>query len=75
MTFKDRSGLDRVKKNEYELEIMKIRCAKCANPAEVDDDWDFVKCQKCGLSVSYPEFVRLQSKNPEYSDIMSDYKE
>ncbi|MEE9134853.1 MAG: hypothetical protein V3U25_03260 [Nitrososphaerales archaeon] len=75
MTLKKRREVDRVKKIEYKLEILKIRCPKCANPADVDDNWDFVKCQKCGLSVSYAEFVRLQSENPEYSDILSDYKE
>ncbi|MFQ6010777.1 MAG: hypothetical protein ACE5KG_01225 [Nitrososphaerales archaeon] len=65
---------DKVKKVGIELSVLKLRCPKCGNPAEVDENWDFVKCPKCGLSVSYAEFVEIQSANPEYSDILSDYK-
>ena len=70
----ENSQLDKNKKIQNKPKVLKIRCPKCENPAEVDPNWDFVKCEKCGLSVSYAEFVRLQSENPDYSDIMSDYK-
>jgi len=53
---------------------MKIKCPKCQKNAELGDDFSYVKCEHCGLDLSYGEYIKLIAHNDAtYSDILSDY--
>ena len=53
---------------------MKIKCPKCKEDAELDPDFSYVECKKCGLDMSYGEYVRFVAHNEaQYSDILGDY--
>jgi len=54
--------------------IMKIKCPKCSENAELSPDFSLIKCQKCDLEMSYGEYVRFVAHNEKtYSDILGDY--
>jgi predicted amidophosphoribosyltransferase len=54
---------------------MKIVCPDCKAPAELSDDFAFVKCPNCSLDMTYGEYVRYVAyKDKRYRDILSDYK-
>jgi len=53
---------------------VKIKCPKCKKVAELSPDFSLVKCEKCGLEISYGEYVKLIAHNDlAYSDILGDY--
>ena len=53
---------------------MKIKCPKCKEDAELAPDFSYVECKKCGLDMSYGEYVRFVAHNEaQYSDILADY--
>ena len=53
---------------------MKIKCPKCKEDAELSPDFSYVECKKCGLDMSYGEYVRFVAHNEaQYSDILGDY--
>ncbi|MDA7939484.1 MAG: zinc-ribbon domain-containing protein [Nitrosopumilus sp.] len=53
---------------------MKIRCPKCGAGAELTPGFAEVRCDSCGTSMSYGEYVRLVAhEDPAYSDILGDY--
>ena len=53
---------------------MKIKCPKCKEDAELAPDFSYVECKKCGLDMSYGEYVRFVAHNEvQYSDILGDY--
>ena len=53
---------------------MKIKCPKCQENAELAPDFSYVQCEKCGLDMSYGEYVRFVAHNEAvYSDILGDY--
>ena len=53
---------------------MKIKCPKCKKIAELSPDFSLVTCEKCGLEISYGEYVKLIAHNDlTYSDILGDY--
>ena len=53
---------------------MKIKCPKCKEDAELAPDFSYVECKKCGLDMSYGEYVKFIAHNqPRYSDILGDY--
>ncbi len=53
---------------------MKIKCPKCKKVAELSPDFSLVTCEKCGLEISYGEYVKLIAHNDlTYSDILGDY--
>lgn len=53
---------------------MKIKCPKCKKIAELSPDFSLVRCEKCGLEISYGEYVKLIAHNDlTYSDILGDY--
>ncbi len=53
---------------------MKIKCPKCKKVAELSPDFSLVRCEKCGLEISYGEYVKLIAHNDlAYSDILGDY--
>ncbi|KAG2479521.1 MAG: hypothetical protein O6746_01560 [Thaumarchaeota archaeon] len=53
---------------------MKIKCPKCKKVAELSPDFSLVRCEKCGLEISYGEYVKLIAHNDlTYSDILGDY--
>ena len=43
---------------------MKIKCPKCKEDAELAPDFSFVECKKCGLDMSYGEYVRYVAHRP-----------
>ena len=50
---------------------MKIKCPKCKEDAELAPDFSYVECKKCGLDMSYGEYVRFVAHNEaKYSDIL-----
>lgn len=54
---------------------MKIKCPDCPGPAELSDNFSYVKCPKCSLDMTYGEYVRyIAYKDSKYKDILSDYK-
>ena len=54
---------------------MKIKCPDCQNAADLADDFSFVRCKKCGLDMTYGEYVRYVAyRDSRYSDILNDYK-
>ncbi len=54
---------------------MKIICPDCKEKAFLSDNFDLVKCDKCGYESTYGEYVKyVAHKDPRYSDILSDYK-
>lgn len=54
---------------------MKIKCPECSKPAELADDFSFVKCEKCLIDMTYGEYVKyIAYKDSRYRDILSDYK-
>ena len=53
---------------------MKIKCPKCKENAELAPDFSYVECKKCGLDMSYGEYVRyVAHSEAQYSDILGDY--
>jgi len=53
---------------------VKIKCPKCKKVAELSPDFSLVRCEKCGLEISYGEYVKLIAHNDlAYSDILGDY--
>ena len=53
---------------------MKIKCPKCKEDAELAPDFSYVECKKCGLDMSYGEYVKFVAHNEvQYSDILGDY--
>jgi len=53
---------------------VKIKCPKCKKVAELSPDFSLVTCEKCGLEISYGEYVKLIAHNDlTYSDILGDY--
>jgi len=53
---------------------VKIKCPKCKKVAELSPDFSLVRCEKCGLEISYGEYVKLIAHNYlTYSDILGDY--
>ena len=53
---------------------MKIKCPKCKEDAELAPDFSYVECKKCGLDMSYGEYVRFVAHNEaKYSDFLGDY--
>ncbi len=53
---------------------MKIKCPKCKEDAELSPDFSFVECKKCGLDMSYGEYVKFVAHSEaQYSDILGDY--
>ena len=53
---------------------MKIKCPKCKEDAELAPDFSFVECKKCGLDMSYGEYVKFVAHSEaQYSDILGDY--
>lgn len=53
---------------------MKIKCPKCKKDAELAPDFSFVKCDGCGLDMSYGEYVKYVAHNDAtYTDILGDY--
>ena len=53
---------------------MKIKCPKCKEDAELAPDFSYVECKKCGLDMSYGEYVRyVAHSEAQYSDILGDY--
>ena len=53
---------------------MKIKCPKCKEDAELSPDFSFVECKKCGLDMSYGEYVKyVAHSEAQYSDILGDY--
>jgi ribosomal protein L37AE/L43A len=53
---------------------VKIKCPKCKKVAELSPDFSLVRCEKCGLEISYGEYVKLIAHNDlTYSDILGDY--
>ena len=53
---------------------MKIKCPKCKEDAELAPDFSYVECKKCGLDMSYGEYVRyVAHSEARYSDILGDY--
>ena len=53
---------------------MKIVYPDCKKPAELADDFSFVKCSLCSLDMTYGEYVKYVAyKDARYSDILSDY--
>jgi len=54
---------------------MKIKCPDCSKPAELADDFSFVKCEYCLIDMTYGEYVKyIAYKDSRYRDILSDYK-
>lgn len=55
---------------------MKILCPDCKEKAILNDDYSFVKCDKCGFEMTYGRYVRhIAQKDSRYSNILSDYRE
>ncbi len=53
---------------------VKIICPKCKKNAELAMDFSLVKCENCGLDMSYGEYVKFIAHNETtYSDILGDY--
>lgn len=53
---------------------MKIKCPKCDGSAELTSDFAQVRCDQCGLDMSYGQYVKFVAHNkPVYSDILGDY--
>jgi len=53
---------------------VKIKCPKCKEDAELAPDFSYVECKKCGLDMSYGEYVRyVAHSEAQYSDILGDY--
>lgn len=53
---------------------LRIRCPKCKKPAELAAGFASVKCDECGLDMTYGEYVRHVAHNDKtYSDILGDY--
>jgi ribosomal protein L37AE/L43A len=53
---------------------VKIKCPKCKKNAELSMDFTFVKCENCGLDMSYGEYIQFIAQNDiTYSDILGDY--
>jgi ribosomal protein L37AE/L43A len=42
---------------------VKIKCPKCKKVAELSPDFSLVRCEKCGLEISYGEYVKLIAHN------------
>ena len=54
---------------------MKIVCPDCRKPAQLSDDFSFVKCQFCKLDMTYGEYVKYVAyRDVRYRDILNDYK-
>ena len=54
---------------------MKIRCPDCKNPAELSDNFAYVKCSYCSFDMTYGEYVKYVAyKDARYHNILSDYK-
>ena len=53
---------------------MKIKCPKCRANAELSPDFASVSCSRCGIDMSYGEYVKYVAHNDAtYSDILGDY--
>lgn len=53
---------------------MKIKCPKCNGQAELESDFSLVRCEICGLELTYGEYVKYVAHNDvTYSDILGDY--
>jgi len=53
---------------------MRVKCPKCGQAAELDDQYDFVTCSYCGLRITYREYVdRLILQKEDYRDILHNY--
>lgn len=54
---------------------MKIVCPDCKEPAELSDDFSFVKCESCKFEMTYGEYVKyIAYRDVRYRDVLSDYK-
>ncbi|MFY3742187.1 MAG: ribosomal protein S27AE [Candidatus Nitrosomirales archaeon] len=53
---------------------MHVKCPRCGEVAELEDNFSRVKCNKCSLDVTYGEYVKMIAyKDPRYRDVMNDY--
>ena len=53
---------------------MKIRCYKCKKKADLSADYTRIKCESCGLDMTYGDYVcEISHADPTYSDILADY--
>ncbi len=54
--------------------IVKIKCPKCKQNAELTPDFSFVTCTECDFDMTYGEYVKFVAHNEaNYSDILGDY--
>ena len=54
--------------------IVKIKCPKCKEDAELTPDFSFVTCTKCDFDMTYGEYVKFVAHSEaKYSDILGDY--
>jgi len=44
---------------------VKIKCPKCKKVAELSPDFSLVRCEKCGLEISYGEYVKEFDNDPD----------
>jgi len=61
--------------NAYnEKYLMHVKCPRCGEVAELEDNFSRVKCDKCSLDVTYGEYVKMIAyKDSRYRDVMNDY--
>ncbi len=53
---------------------MKIKCPKCKKNADLSMDFSLVRCENCGMDMTYGEYVRyVAHADATYSDILGDY--
>ena len=53
---------------------MHVKCPRCGEVAELEDNFSRVKCDKCSLDVTYGEYVKMIAyKDSRYRDVMNDY--
>ena len=54
--------------------IVKIKCPKCKQNAELTPDFSSVTCTECDFDMTYGEYVKFVAHNEaNYSDILGDY--
>ena len=54
--------------------FMHVKCPRCGEIAELEDNFSRVKCNKCSLDVSYGEYVKMIAyKDARYRDVLNDY--
>lgn len=37
--------------------VLEARCAQCCKKAHVDDEMEYVKCEHCGYSAKYDDYL------------------